>query len=71
MATNLALDPQLLGGLRSKDTVNQTLKEFIQHRKQKELIGLFGSMSADANYDYKVGRRSIYSSSCLNYNQPL
>jgi Arc/MetJ family transcription regulator len=64
MATNLALDPQLLedaltvGGFRSKkDTVNQALKEFIQRRKQKELISLFGSMPADANYDYKVGRK--------------
>ena len=64
MATNLALDPQLLedalavGGFKSKkDTVNQALREFIQRRKQKELINLFGLMPSDSDYDYKAGRK--------------
>ena len=64
MATNLALDNQLLedalniGGFKSKkDTVNQALKEFIQRRKQKEVISLFGSFPADPDYDYKEGRK--------------
>ncbi len=63
MATNLALDPKLLdlalkvGGLKTKkDTVNTALKEFIERRKQQEIIDLFGSMPADDDYDYKQGR---------------
>lgn len=64
MATNLALDTTLLeealdiGGLKSKkDTVNQALKEFVQRRKQKEIIDLFGKLPADEDYDYKQGRK--------------
>ena len=60
MSTNLALDDNLLetalkvSGLKTKkDTVNAALKEFIERRKQKEIITLFGSMAADENYDYK------------------
>lgn len=63
MATNLALDDNLLeaalkvSGLKTKkDTVNAALKEFVERRKQKEIIGLFGSMPADEDYDYKRGR---------------
>lgn len=63
MASNLALDSKLLedalivGGFKTKkDTVNQALKEFIQRRKQSEVIKLFGSMPHDSNYNYKKGR---------------
>ena len=63
MATNLALDDRLLekalkiGGLKTKkDTVNAALKEFVERRKQKEIIALFGSMPNDADYDYKKAR---------------
>lgn len=63
MATNLAIDPDLLGealsvgGLRTKkETVNQALKEFIQRRKQRQIIDLFGNLSPDSDYDYKKGR---------------
>ncbi len=48
MATNLAIDDRLLeealqiGGHRTKkDTVTEALTEYIQHRKQARLIGLF------------------------------
>lgn len=48
----------LLGGLNTKKaTVNQTLKEFIQRRKQREIIELFGTMPMDEDYDYKKARQ--------------
>jgi Arc/MetJ family transcription regulator len=63
MATNLAIDQELLnralevGGLKTKkDTVNLALREFINHRKQIEIINLFGKMAPDPDYDYKKGR---------------
>lgn len=64
MATNLAIDTELLkealsigGFITKKDTVNQALKEFIQRRKQRQIIDLFGNLPADDNYDYKKGRK--------------
>ena len=64
MATNLSIDPELLeealqvGGFSTKkDTVNQALKEFVQRRKQQEIIELFGNFPCDENYDYKKGRK--------------
>ncbi len=64
MATNLSIDPELLeealqiGGFNTKkDTVNQALKEFIQRRKQQEIIKLFGNFPSDEDYDYKQGRK--------------
>lgn len=63
MATNLAIDPNLLnealdvGGLgTAKDTVNQALKEFVQRIKQRQVIDLFGNLPPDDDYDYKRGR---------------
>ena len=63
MATNLEIDQKLLSkavtisGLKTKkDTVNLALKEFINRRKQTEVLELFGKMDADPNYDYKKGR---------------
>lgn len=63
MATNLAIDDELLNealaisGLKTKkDTVNLALKEFVSHRKQLEIIDLFGKMDPDPDYDYKKGR---------------
>lgn len=63
MPTNLALNDNLLeealkvGGLKTKkDTVNAALKEFVERRKQQEIIALFGSLPADDDYDYKRGR---------------
>jgi len=60
MATNLAIDDALLslaqkvGGLKTKkETVNIALKEFIQRRKQEEVIKLFGTIEFDPAYDYK------------------
>jgi Arc/MetJ family transcription regulator len=63
MATNLSIDDKLLeealsiGGLKTKkDTVNQALREFVNRRKQLEIIELFGSLDPDDDYDYKKGR---------------
>ncbi|MCB0588538.1 MAG: type II toxin-antitoxin system VapB family antitoxin, partial [Phaeodactylibacter sp.] len=63
MATNLDIDPQLLeealivGGLKTKKaTVNKALEEFIQRRKQEDILTLFGSIVYDPQYDYKKHR---------------
>lgn len=63
MATNLAINQELLNealevsGLKTKkDTVNLALKEFIDRRKQLEILKLFGKMDPDPDYDYKKGR---------------
>jgi len=64
MATNLAIDADLLdeallvGGLNTKKaTVNQALTEFVQRRKQQDIVKLFGSLPCDEDYDYKKSRR--------------
>ena len=64
MPTNLAIDDQLLeearrvGGYRTKrETVNEALREFIQRRRRRELVKLFGTIDYDASYDYKRERR--------------
>lgn len=64
MATNLALDPDLLdralavGGERSKkDTVTLALVEFISRREQARVAELFGALDWDDSFDYK-GERS-------------
>jgi len=60
MAINLAIDENLLieaqkiGGHKTKkSTVNEALKEYIQRRKQSEIIKLFGSIEYDQDSDYK------------------
>jgi Arc/MetJ family transcription regulator len=64
MATNLAIDNKLLeealliSGLKTKkDTVNLALKEFVNRKKQLEIIELFGKLDPDENYDYKKDRK--------------
>jgi Arc/MetJ family transcription regulator len=64
MPTNLAIDDHLLqeaqklGRHRTKrETVNAALDEYIQRRKQQELLSLFGRIDYDENYDYKRERR--------------
>ena len=63
MATNLAIDQQLLekalevsGFKTKKETVNLALQEFINRHKQLEILNLFGKMDPDPKYDYKKGR---------------
>jgi Arc/MetJ family transcription regulator len=64
MATNLAIDDRLLnealqiGGERTKkDTVTQALREYVQHRKQAQILDLFGKVEFDPGYDHKRQRR--------------
>ncbi|NKC14265.1 MAG: type II toxin-antitoxin system VapB family antitoxin [Gammaproteobacteria bacterium] len=64
MATNLSIDTELLeealsigGMMTKKDTVNQALKEFVQRRRQREILELFGQLPQDSDYDYKKSRR--------------
>lgn len=64
MPTNLAIDDKLLeealriGGQRTKkDTVNTALREYIQRRRQAEIVKLFGTIEYDRAYDYKKQRR--------------
>jgi Arc/MetJ family transcription regulator len=64
MATNLAIDDRLLdealkaGGHKTKkDTVNAALREYIQRRKQLEILNLFGKIDFDPTYDYKRQRK--------------
>jgi hypothetical protein len=63
MPTNLAIDEKLLeealriSGLKTKkNTVNEALREFIQRRRQKDIISLFGKIEMDESYDYKRER---------------
>ena len=60
MATNLKIDEALLDEARDlgcfstkKETVNTALAEFIQHRKQLELLKLEGSIDFFDDYDPK------------------
>ena len=60
MATNLKIDEALLNEARDlgyfstkKETVNAALAEFIQHRKQLELLKLEGSIDFFDDYDPK------------------
>ena len=64
MATNLAIDDKLLEEARivgkhatKKAVVNEALAEYIQRRKQAEIIGLFHSVEYDSDYDYKSERK--------------
>jgi Arc/MetJ family transcription regulator len=63
MATNLAIDPDLLeralrvSGAKSKTAaVTQALTEFIARREQSRLLELFGSLAWDPDFDYKSER---------------
>ncbi len=63
MATNLAIDPDLLdkalavGGEKTrKATVNRALREFVARREQERLLDLFGKLDWDDDYDYKRKR---------------
>jgi len=64
MATNLAIDDKLLEEARlvgkhatKKAVVNEALTEYIQRRKQAEIITFFHSVDYDADYDYKAQRK--------------
>jgi len=63
MATNLALNDELLvsavkiSGLKTKkETVNLALMEFIQRRRRKEAIELFGKVDFCKKWNPKKAR---------------
>jgi Arc/MetJ family transcription regulator len=64
MPTNLAIDDDLLteavriGGRRTKrETVNEALTEYVQRRKRRHLVKLFGTVDFQADWDHKKSRR--------------
>jgi Arc/MetJ family transcription regulator len=63
MATNLALDPELLeravkvsGEKTKKAAVTRALEEFIARRSQRRLIDLMRKLEWDESFDYKAER---------------
>jgi len=63
MATNLALDPDLLdrafkvsGEPTKKAAVTRALQEFIARREQRKVAELFGRLEWDPSFDYKAER---------------
>lgn len=64
MATNLALDDQLIEQARligkhrtKKAAVTEALEEYVERRRQLEVLGLFNSIDYDPGYDYKEQRK--------------
>jgi hypothetical protein len=63
MATNLAVDDRLIEEAKlvgkhrtKKDAVTEALIEYIQRRKQSEILRIFHSIEYDQDYDYKKQR---------------
>jgi Arc/MetJ family transcription regulator len=63
MATNLALDPDLIeravkvsGERTKKAAVTRALEEFITRRSQKRLVELMRKLEWDKSFDYKAER---------------
>ena len=63
MATNLAIDPDLLekalavsGETTKKAAVTKALTEFIARREQKKVLDLFEKFEWDPEFDYKAER---------------
>lgn len=64
MSTNLAIDDNLIseakrvGGHKTKKAaVTEALKEYIQRRKQAEILNLFGKVEYEVDYSYKAARK--------------
>ena len=64
MATNLAIDPDLLekalqvsGEKTKKAAVTAALEEYVRYRKQLGVLDLAGTIEFDPTYDYKAQRR--------------
>ncbi|MCD6185005.1 MAG: type II toxin-antitoxin system VapB family antitoxin [Deltaproteobacteria bacterium] len=64
MVTNLAIDDQLVEDARligfhrtQKAVVTEALIEYIQRRKQVEIIHLFGAIEYEPDYNYKEQRK--------------
>lgn len=63
MATNLAIDDHLIEEARrigrhktKKAAVAEALEEYIQRRRQRQILELFHALDYDPDYDYKHQR---------------
>ena len=63
MATNLAIDPELLeravevsGERTKKAVVTRALQEFIARRELKRIVELMGKLEWDNSFNYKAER---------------
>lgn len=63
MATNLQLDEDLISEAQrlgkhpsKRATVEVALREYVQRRKQLEIVQLFGQIEYEDHYDYKAAR---------------
>jgi hypothetical protein len=63
MATNLAIDPELLdravevsGERTKKAVVTMALQEFIARRQQRRVVELMGKLEWNDSFDYKAER---------------
>jgi len=61
MATNLAIDPELLnrvlavsGETTKRAAVTLALMEVVARREQRRIVELFGSLEWDETFDYKA-----------------
>ena len=66
MATNLAIDPELLnravevsGERTKKAVVTKALQEFIARREQKRVVELLGKLEWDDSFNYKTERSRL------------
>jgi len=64
MVTNLAIDDKLIIKAQKaghhktkKEAVTTALKEYIAHKKQLEVLDLFGSIEFDKDFEYKKTRK--------------
>lgn len=64
MATNLALDDKLITQAQKvghhktkKEAVTAALKDYIAHKKQMEIVDLFGTIDFDTDFNYKKARK--------------
>ena len=63
MATNVHLDDDLIAEAQrlgkhpsKRATIEDALREYVQRRKQLEIIQLFGTIDYDDSYNYKSAR---------------
>lgn len=63
MATNLAIDDRLIEEAKAigkhrtkKGVVTEALQEYIQRRKQIEILNIFNKIDYDQDYNYKKQR---------------
>ena len=66
MPTNLAIDDKLIEDARrigkhrtKREAVNEALREYVQHRKQLEVLDLFHTVDFDPSCDYKKQRKRV------------